>query len=330
MNVVEARDLVKRFGDFVAVDHVSIEIAAGSIFGFLGPNGAGKTTMIRVLCGLLVPESGEATVLGFDLRKQPDRIKERIGYMSQRFSLYPDLTVRQNLEFYAGIYDIPRRGRKARIAYALEIANLEDEQHRLAAQLPGGVRQRLALGAAILHEPQIVFLDEPTAGVDPVNRRLFWDLIDDMRRAGTTIFVTTHYMDEAENCDELVLIYSGRKIAEASPRQLVDDVLAGAMFEVSGVNPDRVVAALTGRPGIEAAQVFGLNARVLAQRGPARSMDEVRDGFVSNLDHLAALLADAGLAAAAVRRTRPTLEDAFIQLIEREDERIQAMGGRAR
>ncbi|MDP8223247.1 MAG: ABC transporter ATP-binding protein [Candidatus Lernaella stagnicola] len=318
MTVVAAQNLVKRFGDFAAVDHVSIQIEAGTVFGFLGPNGAGKTTMIRLLCGLLVPDEGEATVLGYDLRKQTEKIKESIGYMSQRFSLYGDLTVRQNLDFYAGIYGIPGRVRKARIAHALAIANLENEADRRAAQLPGGVRQRLALGAAIMHEPRIVFLDEPTAGVDPVNRRLFWDLIDEMKRQGTTIFVTTHYMDEAENCDELVLIYSGRKIAEASPRRLVDDVLAGAMFEVSGVDPERAVAALNERAGIESAQIFGLAARVSTEPGDAGE------------SRIRALLAEAALAEAKVRPVRATLEDAFIHLIEREDARIEAEGGRAR
>jgi ABC-2 type transport system ATP-binding protein len=318
MNVVVARELVKRFGDFRAVDRVSLEIAAGTVFGFLGPNGAGKTTTIRMLCGLLTPDGGEATVLGFDLRRQPDKIKQNIGYMSQRFSLYSDLTVRQNLRFYAGVYDIPRRQQAARLDYALRIADLEHEADRLTAALPGGVRQRLALGAAIMHEPKIVFLDEPTAGVDPVNRRRFWDLIDEMSRAGTTVFVTTHYMDEAENCDRLVLIYAGRKIAEASPRELVGQVLSGRMFEVAGAEPTAVVRALAGRPGIQAAQIFGLTARVLVDDGATAS------------PRLAEMLGAAGFAAARVTPSRASLEDAFIHLIEREDERIAAAGGRGR
>jgi drug efflux transport system ATP-binding protein len=318
MNVVTARHLVKRFGDFTAVDDVSIDIAAGTIFGFLGPNGAGKTTTIRILCGLLAPDAGEAEVLGFDLRRQTEQIKENIGYMSQRFSLYADLTVRQNLEFYAGIYRIPGGKRKSRIAHALQIANLENDADRRAAQLPGGVRQRLALGAAILHEPRIVFLDEPTAGVDPVNRRLFWDLIDQMKRQGTTIFVTTHYMDEAENCDQLVLIYSGRKIAEASPRALVEATLGGAMFEVTGPEPEKTVAALEGRPGIEGAQIFGRVARVLAGRNG--------EGAKLIREQLAA----AALPGAEVHPARATLEDAFIHLIETEDEKTKLSGGRTR
>jgi len=318
VKAVVAENLVKKFGKFVAVDRVSIEIETGTVFGFLGPNGAGKTTTIRLLCGLLTPDGGRADVLGFDLRKQTDKIKERIGYMSQRFSLYQDLTVRQNLEFYAGIYNIPRRKRPARLDYALQIADLRGEADRKTADLPGGVRQRLALGAAILHEPQIVFLDEPTAGVDPVNRRLFWDLIDEMKRGGATVFVTTHYMDEAENCDELVLIYAGRKIAEASPRRLVDEVLAGSLFEVTGVRPDRVLAELRDRPDVETAQVFGLATRVLMKH----------DGDPGA--RLQTLLATAGLTAARVKPARATLEDAFIRLIELEDRRIRETGGRAR
>lgn len=318
MKAVVAENLIKKFGKFVAVDRVSIEIEAGTVFGFLGPNGAGKTTTIRLLCGLLTPDGGKATVLGFDLRKQTDKIKERIGYMSQRFSLYQDLTVRQNLQFYAGIYNIPRRKRPARLDYALRIADLLGAADRKAADLPGGVRQRLALGAAILHEPRIVFLDEPTAGVDPVNRRLFWDLIDEMKRDGTTVFVTTHYMDEAENCDELVLIYAGRKIAEASPRRLVEETLAGSLFEVTGVPPDRVLAAVRERPEVATAQIFGLATRVLLQNeaDPAA--------------RLRGLLAAGDLTAAQVRPARATLEDAFIRLIELEDRRIGAAGGRAR
>jgi ABC-2 type transport system ATP-binding protein len=318
MKVVETHDLVKRFGEFVAVDRVSLDIDSGVIFGFLGPNGAGKTTTIRMLCGLLTPDGGEAQVLGFDLQRNPDKIKERIGYMSQRFSLYGDLTVRQNLEFYAGIYAIPRAKRRARLDYALKIADLEKEAHRLTADLPGGLRQRLALGAAIMHEPQIVFLDEPTAGVDPANRRRFWDLIDRLRREGSTVFVTTHYMDEAENCDRLVLIYSGRKIAEASPRELVSKVLAGSMLEVTGVAPALAVQAVLGQPGVQAAQIFGLAARVLADDGPQAQ------------PRVEALLAAAGLTGARTAPTRASLEDAFIRLIEREDEKLAAEGGRSR
>jgi ABC-2 type transport system ATP-binding protein len=318
MTAVKAEGLVKRFGPFTAVDHVSFEVGEGSIFGFLGPNGAGKTTTIRMLCGLLAPTEGSATVAGFDVARQPDRIKESIGYMSQKFSLYADLTVKQNLEFYAGVYSIPRKRRRSRIDLALRIAGLQGLEHRLTGTLAGGVKQRLALGAAILHEPRIVFLDEPTAGVDPSSRRDFWDLISELRRQGVTVFVTTHYMDEAEHCDCLILIYSGRKIAEASPRKLVTDVIGGTMLEVVGPPPRQVVERLGAEPKVKRAQIFGLTSRVLIEDGPSAAQ------------RVQGLLAEAGWPEARVRPIRPSLEDAFTHLIEREDERIAAEGGRTR
>jgi ABC-2 type transport system ATP-binding protein len=318
MIAVKAEDLVKRFGPFTAVDRISFEVAQGSIFGFLGPNGAGKTTTIRMLCGLLAPTEGRATVAGFDLARQADRIKENIGYMSQKFSLYADLTVKQNLEFYAGIYRIPRKKRAGRIDLALRIAGLKGLEHRLTATLAGGVKQRLALGAAILHEPRLIFLDEPTAGVDPASRRDFWDLIAELRGQGVTVFVTTHYMDEAEHCDRLILIYSGRKIAEASPRELVMKVLEGSMFEVTGPPPAEVVRGLQARPFVKNAQIFGSVARVLMEDGP-----ESRRRLGQNLS-------EAGLPDARLRPVRASLEDAFIHLIEREDALMAARGGRAR
>jgi ABC-2 type transport system ATP-binding protein len=224
MIAVKAEGLVKRFGDFTAVDRVSFEVGEGSIFGFLGPNGAGKTTTIRMLCGLIEPTEGSATVAGFDVARDPDKIKESIGYMSQKFSLYADLTVKQNLAFYAGVYGIPRKKRTARIDLALRIAGLQGMEHRLTGTLAGGVKQRLALGAAILHEPRIVFLDEPTAGVDPSSRRDFWDLISELRREGVTVFVTTHYMDEAEYCDRIVMINEGKIATEGAPEKIVQEM----------------------------------------------------------------------------------------------------------
>jgi ABC-2 type transport system ATP-binding protein len=318
MIAVKAEGLVRRFGDFTAVDRVSFEVAEGAIFGFLGPNGAGKTTTIRMLCGLLAPSEGHATVAGFDVNREPDKIKESIGYMSQKFSLYADLTVKQNLDFYAGIYSIPRKKRAARIDLALRIAGLQQLEHRLTGTLAGGVKQRLALGAAILHEPRIVFLDEPTAGVDPASRRDFWDLIAELRRQGVTVFVTTHYMDEAEHCDRLILIYSGRKIAEASPRELVTDVIEGTMLEVSGPPPQQVIERLTSNGQAKRAQIFGLTSRVLMEDGSTA------------VERLKGLLSEAGWPEAPVRPIRASLEDAFMHLIELEDERIAAEGGRTR
>ena len=318
MIAVKAEGLVKRFGAFTAVDGVSFEVSEGSIFGFLGPNGAGKTTTIRMLCGLLAPTEGIATVAGFDVARQSDKIKESIGYMSQKFSLYADLTVGQNLAFYAGIYGIPRKRRAARIDLAVGIAGLRGLEHRLTGSLAGGVKQRLALGAAILHEPRILFLDEPTAGVDPSSRRDFWDLISELRRQGVTVFVTTHYMDEAEHCDCLILIYSGRKIAEASPRELVTRVIAGTMLEVSGPPPRQVVESLASAPQVKRAQVFGLTSRVLVEEGAGAA------------ESLAGLLGERGWPEAGVRPIRASLEDAFTHLIELEDQRTVSEGGRAR
>ena len=318
MIAVKADGLVKRFGPFTAVDDVSFEVSEGSVFGFLGPNGAGKTTTIRMLCGLLVPTEGAAKVAGFDVASEPDKIKESIGYMSQKFSLYADLTVKQNLEFYAGVYGIPRKKRAPRIDFALRIAGLRGLEHRLTGTLAGGVKQRLALGAAILHEPRIVFLDEPTAGVDPASRRDFWDLIAELRRQGVTVFVTTHYMDEAEHCDCLILIYSGRKIAEASPRKLVTDVIEGTMLEVSGPPPQQVLKRLGAEPLVKRVQIFGLTSRVLIEDGPTAA------------GRLQVLMAEAGWPEARVRPIRASLEDAFMHLIELEDERIAAEGGRTR
>lgn len=217
---VAIRDLVKTFGKFTAVDHISLEVNRGEIFGFLGPNGAGKSTTIRILCGLLTPTSGEATVGGFDVKTEPEKIRANIGYMSQKFSLYDDLTVEENIEFFSGIYSVPRDKRPERKAYVLEMSGLTDRRDTLTGLLSGGWKQRLALGCAILHQPPILFLDEPTSGVDPIARRSFWDLIYSLSKKGHTVFVSTHYMDEAEYCHRLGLLYKGRITALGAPGEL--------------------------------------------------------------------------------------------------------------
>ncbi|MBI4874207.1 MAG: ABC transporter ATP-binding protein [Acidobacteria bacterium] len=224
--------LVKRFGDFVAVDHVSLEVARGEIFGFLGPNGAGKSTAIRILCGLLAPTEGRAVVNGFDVARDPESVKQNIGYMSQKFSLYNDLTVEENIEFFSGVYGVPRAEREARKQNALRMAGLEEKHDTMTRLLAGGWKQRLALGCAILHQPPVVFLDEPTSGVDPIARRLFWDLIRELAAAGRTVFVTTHYMDEAEYCHRLALMYRGKVIALGSPGELKRAAGQATMEEV--------------------------------------------------------------------------------------------------
>lgn len=231
-NAVEIHELVKSFGSFVAVDHVTLEVSKGEIFGFLGPNGAGKSTTIRILCGLLSPTSGSATVSGFDVATQPEEIRRTIGYMSQKFSLYDDLTVEENIDFFSGIYGVPKAMRPERKTYVLKMADLEARRSALTQTLPGGLKQRLALGCAILHDPPVLFLDEPTSGVDPIARASFWDLINEMSASGHTIFVTTHYMDEAEYCHRLALMYSGKVIALGSPRELKERLRARSMEDV--------------------------------------------------------------------------------------------------
>jgi ABC-2 type transport system ATP-binding protein len=217
---VVVEHLYKRFGDFTAVADVNLRVSKGEIFGFLGPNGAGKSTTIRILCGLLAPTSGKALVAGYDVSLEPEKVRENIGYMSQRFSLYDDLSVEENIDFFSGIYGVPHDKRAARKAYALEMAGLKGRERLMTRTLSGGWKQRLALGCAILHEPPIVFLDEPTSGVDPIARRSFWDLIYQLSEAGQTVFVTTHYMDEAEYCHRLALLYQGKMIALGTPADL--------------------------------------------------------------------------------------------------------------
>jgi len=220
MKAVEVENLTKRFGKFVAVDQVSLSVEQGEIFGFLGPNGAGKSTTIRILCGLLSPTSGRATVGGFDVASQAEQVKHNIGYMSQKFSLYDDLAVEENIEFFGGIYGVPAAEQDERKRYVMRMAGLEDKGALMTRLLPAGWKQRLALGCAILHRPPILFLDEPTSGVDPIARREFWDLIYEFSQAGQTVFVTTHYMEEAEYCHRLALMYRGRVIALGTPEEL--------------------------------------------------------------------------------------------------------------
>jgi len=306
-NAVEIRDLVKRFGDFVAVDHVNLDVQRGEIFGFLGPNGAGKSTTIRVLCGLLQPTSGSATVGGLDVDTQSELIKQRIGYMSQKFSLYDDLTVEENIDFFSGIYGVPRARRAERKDYVLRMAGIEERRKSLTGLLSGGWKQRLALGCAILHEPPILFLDEPTSGVDPIARRTFWDLIYQLSKAGHTVFVSTHYMDEAEYCHRLALMYRGRVIALGTPvelrRSLGTDHLLG--LEISDVPGG--MKLLQKLPGVTEVAVFGGGLHVTVDNA-ARAIPEIR----ASLDR-------SGIAVAALGPIEPSLEDVFVAMIERED-----------
>ena len=240
---VVVEHLSKRFGDFVAVSDVNLRVGKGEIFGFLGPNGAGKSTTIRILCGLLAPSEGKAMVAGFDVAQEPEKVRENIGYMSQRFSLYDDLTVDENINFFMGIYGVDRAKRPARKQYALDMAGLVGQERTMTRTLSGGWKQRLALGCAILHEPPIVFLDEPTSGVDPIARRAFWDLIYQLSEAGQTVFVTTHYMDEAEYCHRVALLYHGKMIALGTPAELKSSMTKTSMEEVFVASIEREDAA---------------------------------------------------------------------------------------
>jgi len=306
--IVVARDLTRTFGPFVAVDRVSFDVHRGEIFGFLGSNGAGKTTTIRILCGLLAPTSGSASVLSFDVAAQASAIKRQIGYMSQRFSLYNDLTVDENLRFWGGSYGLFGARMAERQAWAVATAGLQERRHALVRSLPGGYRQRLALVAALLHEPPIVFLDEPTGGVDPEARRRFWDLIDGLVAEGRTVFVTTHYMDEAERCHRVALMHAGRLLALDSVPALKRLFPAGSVVEVSCDRPAGAMATLERLPGVGEVALFGDSLHVVLTEPSA-------------LPNLGGELAAAGCANVSVREISPSLEDVFIRVIARAEGR---------
>ncbi|HOJ20884.1 MAG TPA: ABC transporter ATP-binding protein [Armatimonadota bacterium] len=303
--IIEARDLVKRFGRFVAVDHLSLTVNRGEILGFLGPNGSGKSTTIRMLCGLLRPTSGSGSVMGYDITREAEQIKERIGYMSQRFSLYEDLTVAENVLFYAGIYRVPRARRKERLEWVLEMAGLKEHRNRLTGTLSVGWKQRLALGCALAHEPEILFLDEPTSGVDPVSRRGFWDLIAGLAEEGVTVMVTTHVMEEVEHCHRAVLIYQGRQIALGTPAELKAS-LPGALYEVRVEPALAALKALERVEGVEDAALFGTALHVRTRTPIPEAM-------------LEKALVDAGFPGARVTPAEVQLEDLFISLIAEAD-----------
>src|SRR5579864_2640248 len=260
---VVADELVKRFGSFVAVDHVSFRIARGEIMGFLGPNGAGKSTIIRILCGLLRASAGRAVVAGIDVSRDPEAVRQRIGYMSQRFSLYRDLTVEENLRFFGGIYRVPRSEFAERMRFAIDMAGLSGREGALVATLAGGWQQRLALGCAVLHRPPILFLDEPTSGVEPASRRRFWDLIHALAADGVAVLVSTHYMDEAEYCHRVALMNQGRLITTGSPAELKQSALAGKLLLVECDNLGAALAAIQHLPGVQDCSVFGKALHVL-------------------------------------------------------------------
>ena len=300
---IVVEDLVKRFGKFVAVDHVGFRVARGEIMGFLGPNGAGKSTIIRILCGLLRASAGRALVAGIDVALDPEAVRQRIGYMSQKFSLYRDLTVKENLRFFGGIYRVPASELATRIQFAIDMAGLAGRERALVATLAGGWQQRLALGCAILHRPSILFLDEPTSGVEPASRRRFWDLIHSLAAEGVTVLVSTHYMDEAEYCHRAALINQGRLIAIGSPEQLKRTALGGELLLVECDALGPTLAALQQAPGVQDCSVFGSALHLLVTNAE-RAIAE-----------LPSYLEAKGLWLSRITRINASLEDVFVQLI---------------
>jgi ABC-2 type transport system ATP-binding protein len=300
---VEVVDLTKKFGDFTAVDGVTFHIRNGEIFGFLGPNGAGKTTTIRMLLGLLRPTAGRASVLGYDIVRQPEEIRKRIGYMSQRFSLYQDLTAGENLDFYGRTYGVRGERLRQRKQFVIEMAGLEGRERELTRNLSGGWKQRLALGAAILHEPEMLFLDEPTAGVDPISRRAFWDLLYELAEGSTTIFVTTHYMDEAEHCQDLAFIHAGRIVAQGSPEEIKLERMRGQVLEIDCAQPDEAIGVLREMDEFEEVVLYGALVHVVA------------DGVAERKPRIGQALAEAGVEVHTMDVIAPSLEDVFISSV---------------
>src|SRR6266540_6147896 len=302
---LEVEGLTKKFGDFTAVDHVSFTVQRGEVLGYLGPNGSGKTTTIRMLCGLLKPTEGSAKIMGIDVVKNPEKIKPLIGYMSQKFSLYDDLTVLENLQFYAGVYEIPESDEKKRIDEILHLAGLQERTEALTLELSGGWRQRLALGCAILHRPKLLFLDEPTSGVDPVARREFWDLIYEMAAQGTTIFITTHYMDEAEHCNRVAFMYRSKLMALDTPAALKSKYLHGAAWDLAADPLLETVDELSHTEGVAQASLHGDRAHVIL------------DSTQWSPDSLTKYLAGKNITVNSIETVQSTLEDVFTLLAHR-------------
>ena len=295
--VITVENLTRRFGDFVAVDHINFDVQAGEVVGYLGPNGSGKTTTIRMLLGLLEPSDGKATVLGYDVFKESEQIRMRVGYMSQKFAIYDDLTTLENLTFYGGVYGITD---KARILHTLELVGLKGHEHTLTRDMSTGWRQRLSLGIALVHEPKLLFLDEPTSGVDPTARRAFWDLIYELAEGGVTILVTTHYMDEAEYCERVGVMRDGKLLAMDTPTNLKRSIITGDVWEVYVYPLENGLEILTTMPGVERVGLAGDHLRVISS--------QVEKGAMQGL------LGEKGLSVEKIERGEPTLEDVFLSL----------------
>jgi len=304
---VKVRDLEKRFGDFIAVNQINFEVKQGEIFGFLGPNGAGKSTTIRMLCGIYAPTSGSGSVGGFDIIREQYKIKEHIGYMSQKFSLYDDLTVEENIDFYSRIYNIPEDIRKKRKDETIQLAGIEGLRTSLTGTLSGGWKQRLALGCAIIHQPKIIFLDEPTSGVDPITRANFWKVIKGLAGQGRTIFVTTHYMDEAENCNRLVMIYHGTMIAMGSPEEMKTKTMKQEILEIIMPQAQVWLEKISRLGSVKDTALFGVNIHAVVYDAQKAALE------IGNL------FASQGIGGYSVNKIKASLEDVFVSLIENYD-----------
>jgi ABC-2 type transport system ATP-binding protein len=311
MNSIEVDNLTKTFGTFTAVDNVSFAIKKGQVFGFLGANGAGKTTTIRMLCGILKPTSGDATVGGYSIMKESNKVKTKIGYMSQRFSLYNDLTVEENINFFGGVYGLRGSEFDERKNWVLSISNLKGKENLITQSLPGGIKQRLALGTAVIHKPEIVFLDEPTSGVDPISRRNFWDLINNLSTEGTTVLVTTHYLEEAEFCNNIMLIDAGKIIAEGNPKQLKEDHIKNRILEIECTKPVEALEILSNQHFVEECSIFGNNIHISVNE-KYRSEDQIRLPLKEKYS----------IDVNSIQEITPTLEDVFIHLLEKDKRKV--------
>jgi len=304
---IEVNGLTKVFGKFTAVDNIYFKVKKGEVFGFLGANGAGKSTTIRMLCGILEPTSGDALVDNFSVKKQPDKVKMSIGYMSQRFSLYDDLTVEENINFYGGVYGLYGKKLEERKEWVLKTADLQGRKNVLTGSLPGGIKQRLALGTAVIHKPGIVFLDEPTSGVDPVSRRNFWELINELSSSGITVLVTTHYLEEAEFCNNIIMINAGKIVAEGNPKELKTNYLKGTILEIESDNTIAALEVLEKQSFTDDISIFGNYIHL-----------HVNDNYKSQA-HIEYALQQRSLKLVRAEKIVPTLEDVFIHLLEKEN-----------
>lgn len=305
---VSVNNLEKRFGDFIAVNKINFEVKKGEIFGFLGPNGAGKSTTIRMLCGIYTPTSGSGQVGSFDIIKEQGKIKQNIGYMSQKFSLYDDLTVEENIDFYSRIYNIPKDKRDERKEETVRLAGIEDFRNSLTSTLSGGWKQRLALGCAIIHQPNIIFLDEPTSGVDPITRSNFWAIIKEMAGQGKTIFVTTHYMDEAENCNRMVLIYHGTMIAMGTPLEMKTTIMKNDILEIIMPHAERWTDKISKLESVKDTALFGVNIHAVVYQADKAALE------IKNL------LDKEDVSGYSINKITASLEDVFVSLIENYDQ----------